>query len=241
MMVTTNSETGFYTTGTPESVVTPSYNNLDSRLFFVKPVNKNCADWSATYDASDFHLKPYYLPNTPDSGAYLLTGFDWKRYSTQSIYGLFGPPLPDPCPVIFDYAFAPRFFFTQSKTFDPVTLSADPPTDHGTKITITPDYTGGPYATCYPIMSAESTNGMMTAFGSVSIASSARKSLNVLRPERCEYLGRRTELKAGCNGWMCSHACDLGLKAVPGGFCQTCESYEPDPDYAGKGPTGWLQ
>ena len=46
------------------------------------------------------------------------------------------------------------------------------------------------------------------------------------RPNRCEHLGKREEHKHGCGGWMCRHSCELNLPAVPGGYCQTCDSYE---------------
>jgi hypothetical protein len=49
------------------------------------------------------------------------------------------------------------------------------------------------------------------------------------RPNRCEYLGRRTEFRSGCAGIHCRHACELNLPAVPAGYCQTCKEYEPDP------------
>ena len=53
--------------------------------------------------------------------------------------------------------------------------------------------------------------------------------LPLTRPDRCEYLLRRTEFKAGCQGMRCKHDCELGLPAVPAAYCQTCESYEADP------------
>lgn len=74
-----------------------------------------------------------------------------------------------------------------------------------------------------------------------NITVSIRKPLPPARPDRCRHLGKRTERKSGCNGWKCAHDCDLGLAAVPGVACQTCEKYEADPDYAGQGPKGWLQ
>lgn len=48
----------------------------------------------------------------------------------------------------------------------------------------------------------------------------------VARPNRCEYLQKRTEFKAGCNGWRCRHTCEKGLPAVPGEYCQTCDQYQ---------------
>lgn len=54
-----------------------------------------------------------------------------------------------------------------------------------------------------------------------------------LRLIRCEHLGRRTELRQGCNGWLCKHDCGLGLTAIPGATCQVCPEYrqwyEPEP------------
>jgi hypothetical protein len=47
-------------------------------------------------------------------------------------------------------------------------------------------------------------------------------------PLDCVYLGKRTEYREGCGGAMCRHACKIGLPAVPGGYCQTCTSYEAD-------------
>ena len=67
-----------------------------------------------------------------------------------------------------------------------------------------------------------------------------RKPLPLAHPDRCLHLGKRTELRAGCNGWKCRHDCEKGLAAVPGLFCQTCESYEADPDYADEGVRSWL-
>ncbi|MFO0937822.1 MAG: hypothetical protein U0798_15060 [Gemmataceae bacterium] len=67
-----------------------------------------------------------------------------------------------------------------------------------------------------------------------------RQPLPLARPDRCDYLGVRTEKLPGCNGWLCQHACSEGLPAVPGGYCQSCKTYEVDPDYKGKGIAGWL-
>lgn len=48
------------------------------------------------------------------------------------------------------------------------------------------------------------------------------------RRGRCDHLGKRTEFRAGCGGWMCEHTCDAGEpKAVPGGVCLTCTKWEP--------------
>lgn len=63
----------------------------------------------------------------------------------------------------------------------------------------------------------------------------ARQRLAVLLPE-CEHLGRRTEWRAGCSGWMCAHQCDHPEEAlraqhpvaVPGGNCQTCPNRPRD-------------
>jgi hypothetical protein len=73
-----------------------------------------------------------------------------------------------------------------------------------------------------------------------SVKVNLRKPLPLAHPDRCRHLGKRTELRAGCNGWKCAHDCELGLPAVPGLACQSCEKYEPDPDYAGVGPAGWV-
>lgn len=64
--------------------------------------------------------------------------------------------------------------------------------------------------------------------------------LPLAHPDRCEHLGSRTEFRTGCNGWKSAHGCALGLPAVPGGYCQSCDKYEVDPDYAGRGKKGWL-
>lgn len=61
----------------------------------------------------------------------------------------------------------------------------------------------------------------------------------ILRPDRCNHFTGRTEFRSGCGGWKCKGGCTLGQPAVPGEHCQGCEAYEPDPDYAGKGPAGW--
>ncbi len=48
---------------------------------------------------------------------------------------------------------------------------------------------------------------------------------------RCEFLGKRTEKRAGCNGRLCRHECDAGEPfAVPGGVCQTCEKWVAEYD-----------
>lgn len=49
------------------------------------------------------------------------------------------------------------------------------------------------------------------------------------RVDRCDHLGRREELRHGCGGLSCRHGCDLGLPAVPAGYCQTCEHYDALP------------
>lgn len=42
----------------------------------------------------------------------------------------------------------------------------------------------------------------------------------------CEYLGKRTEYKAGCSGWKCKHTCNAGEPyAEPGGVCQLCPKW----------------
>ncbi len=57
---------------------------------------------------------------------------------------------------------------------------------------------------------------------------SARASIPIKRRAKCIHLGKRSEFRAGCGGWMCKHECDLGEPAVPGGYCQTCPKYEAD-------------
>jgi hypothetical protein len=52
----------------------------------------------------------------------------------------------------------------------------------------------------------------------------------IARPNRCEYLQKRTEFKNGCNGWKCQHDCKFGLPAVPGVYCQTCKKYADSGD-----------
>lgn len=69
------------------------------------------------------------------------------------------------------------------------------------------------------------------------------KSLPVVpRFDRCDsYLGR-DEFRPGCNGWLCAGKCAKGIKAaMPGLFCQTCESYDVDLDFIGQGPEGWFK
>lgn len=49
-----------------------------------------------------------------------------------------------------------------------------------------------------------------------------------VRPNRCEFLNKRTGFKSGCNGWMCKHDCEIMVilqPAIPGGTCQTCDTY----------------
>ncbi len=59
------------------------------------------------------------------------------------------------------------------------------------------------------------------------VATSTPKPLPIgRRDNKCEHLGKRTEFKNGCGGWSCKHECDLGLPAVPGGYCQMCNKYE---------------
>lgn len=84
--------------------------------------------------------------------------------------------------------------------------------------------------------------GMLSKAFGAKVASIEPRPLPVIRPDRCEHLGKRNDFKAGCNGWQCGHSCDLGLPAVPGIYCQTeCTKYEVDPDYIGQGPAGWLK
>lgn len=55
------------------------------------------------------------------------------------------------------------------------------------------------------------------------------------RPNKCEFLEKRTEFKVGCRGWRCAHACEKSLPAVPGVYCQTCTEYvdSGEPFYSG--------
>ena len=64
-------------------------------------------------------------------------------------------------------------------------------------------------------------------------------SLSVARPDRCEHFTGPSRSSA-CSGWRRAGGCSKGLPAVPGGSCQTCEAYEADPDFAGRGTSGWL-
>lgn len=57
---------------------------------------------------------------------------------------------------------------------------------------------------------------------------SPRVAAVLVRPVRCLHLATRLEFKHGCNGMKCRHECGLGLPAVPGVYCQTCERYEAD-------------
>jgi len=90
-----------------------------------------------------------------------------------------------------------------------------------------------------------------TYTGSVSFANPLVKSASpavaaslpvIPRPDRCDsYLGR-DEFRPGCNGWLCAGKCAKGIKAaMPGLFCQTCESYDVDLDFIGQGPEGWFK
>lgn len=77
-----------------------------------------------------------------------------------------------------------------------------------------------------------------------SVSSSGRSSqLTVIpHPDRCEsYLGR-DEFRPGCNGWLCAGKCAKGItQCMPGVFCQDCDGYEVDPDFAGMGIAGWAK
>jgi len=76
----------------------------------------------------------------------------------------------------------------------------------------------------------------------MTTAPTSAKSLPTIpHPDRCSNLGARTEKRAGCNGWLCKHDCSVGLPALPGIYCQTCEFYDADPDYIDQGPSGWLK
>lgn len=61
-----------------------------------------------------------------------------------------------------------------------------------------------------------------------------------MNADRCGHFLGRTEFRPACKGWKCRGACAKELPAVPGAFCQACPSYEPDPDFAGRGTAGWL-
>ena len=67
-----------------------------------------------------------------------------------------------------------------------------------------------------------------------------KKPIPIIHPDRCQQFTGRTEFRPGCGGWKCKGGCTLGLPAVPGVACQTCDRYEPDPDYAGRGVAGWV-
>lgn len=56
----------------------------------------------------------------------------------------------------------------------------------------------------------------------------------------CVHLGVRLEHREGCGGMRCRHTCELDLPAVPGGYCQTCTSYEGDFNEDGVTGPGWL-
>ncbi len=56
----------------------------------------------------------------------------------------------------------------------------------------------------------------------------------IIRPDRCEHIGKREEFKHGCNGFNCRWDCAKGLPAVPGKLCQTCTEYVPETGI------GWL-
>lgn len=53
------------------------------------------------------------------------------------------------------------------------------------------------------------------------------------RPNRenrkCLFLGRRTELRAGCaTGYGCRHECEKGHTAIPAATCQRCPDFDDD-------------
>lgn len=77
---------------------------------------------------------------------------------------------------------------------------------------------------------------------SASASSSKIELPAIPHPDRCDsYLGR-DEFRPGCNGWLCAGKCAKGIKAaMPGLFCQTCESYDVDLDFIGQGPEGWFK
>jgi hypothetical protein len=74
----------------------------------------------------------------------------------------------------------------------------------------------------------------------VAVKNPNRVPVPIVRPERCNHFLGRTEFRPGCGGWKCRGGCTLGLTAVPGVACQSCERYEVDPDFAGRGTSGWL-
>lgn len=54
------------------------------------------------------------------------------------------------------------------------------------------------------------------------------KWLGIAPRRECINLGARTEFRPGCSGWSCRHECSAGKPvAVPGGVCQSCNTWEP--------------
>lgn len=95
--------------------------------------------------------------------------------------------------------------------------------------------------TTYVEVSAEAIGSPSIVMAATTSPQSKRRHIPLAHPDRCAFLGNRTERRVGCNGWLCRHACDKGRPAVPGGLCQSCEVYVVDPDFDGKGAEGWLQ
>lgn len=113
----------------------------------------------------------------------------------------------------------------------------------GTTISITPDGAAS-WQQCGQNSDGTTYTGSFssTAPTFMTTAPTSAKSLPTIpHPDRCSNLGARTEKRAGCNGWLCKHDCSVGLPALPGIYCQTCEFYDADPDYIDQGPSGWLK
>jgi len=129
----------------------------------------------------------------------------------------------------------------------PVSPLIVPDADYsGTTITVSPDGTatwfqcgqnsdGTPYEAPPPPPAPASFNTTAKI-----TAKPQRQPLPLAHPDRCSFLGKRTELRGGCNGWLCLHECDKGRVAIPGFICQSCPAYVADPDFERKGPAGWL-
>lgn len=113
-----------------------------------------------------------------------------------------------------------------------------------TNITITPS-AGATWQQCGENSDGTTYTGVVASAPPVMMAfapsGNGSKVSLPMRATRCESLGPRTEMKAGCSGWLCGHACEKSLPAMPGGYCQTCDFYEPDPDYEPQGVAGWMQ
>jgi hypothetical protein len=68
------------------------------------------------------------------------------------------------------------------------------------------------------------------------IQNNSNNITSIKRLIKCKYVEDQIEHKPGCNGMMCSHNCELALPAVPGGFCQQCNKYEPE-----SSGLGWVE